>query len=201
MVYKKRKNLQCKAAGICVTCMHEKAIPGYVQCEKCRVKKSEKLHHLITIGICINCQSEYAEPGKQQCYDCAEKNRLKAQVRYAAETEEQRTERLLKRRVIFKLRTEKMKAAGLCTRCGKRKVALLNHNSTRCLDCILTTNRRNVARKPDTLLRSERPSYGLCYICGSTAIDGKKLCARCRDTSLANLAKSRQENSNHPSKR
>lgn len=39
--------------------------------------------------------------------------------------------------------------------------------------------------------RSERYEYGLCYICGNPAVDGKSLCEECYKRSCDNLPDSK----------
>lgn len=36
--------------------------------------------------------------------------------------------------------------------------------------------------------RSERPAYGMCYICGSPVKDGEKLCRECSVRATDNLS-------------
>ena len=184
--YESKRYAGLKARGICPSCKKRKAAPGRVQCEQCSVEVKECRRKLVSSGICRQCRNEEAEPGKQNCWDCAEKARKAGQARRDSETAGQRTIRLAYHRAYARMRSENFKAAGLCTRCGKRKS---QSGKSVCIDCRIVLRREKEQRKPDTLLRNERPDYGLCYICGEAKLDGKKLCARCVKTSMLNLEK------------
>ena len=186
--YDRKRYIDLKARGICPSCKKRNAAPGGVQCEQCKAEVKEYKHKLVSRGICRQCQSEEAEPGKQNCWDCAEKARKAEQARRDAETAGQRTVRLAYNHSYTRTRRESLKAAGLCTRCGKRKSQA---GKSVCIDCRIVLRREREQRKPDTLLRNERPDYGLCYICGSEVFEGKKVCLKHYDTGMANLAKAR----------
>ena len=198
--YESKRYADLKARGICPTCKKRNAMPGRVQCEQCSVEVKEYKRKLVSSGICRQCQSEEAEPGKQNCWECAEKARKAEQARRDAETAGQRTVRLAYNHSYTRTRRESLKAAGLCTKCGKRKSQA---GKLVCIDCGIVLRREREQRKPDTLLRNERPDYGLCYICGETKLDDKKLCARCNKIMSANLDKARAkvDMANHPWRR
>ena len=182
----RKRYADLKAKGICPSCKNRKAVSGKVQCECCKAEVSEYKRKLILRGICRQCQTNEAEPGIQNCWDCAEKSRKASQARRNSESAEDKAKRLAYNREYKRMRRIKFILAGLCTRCGKRRPQA---DKQICLDCVAITRRERDARKTDTLLRNERPDYGLCYICGESKLEGKRLCARCNKTSLANLAK------------
>ena len=76
------------------------------------------------------------------------------------------------------------KEQGLCTRCGKRKAT----NGTVCLDCYAKRRRKKYG-----IERSERPTYGECYICGRDVLKGKRVCESCYHRLLINTGKMNDE--------
>ena len=198
--YERKRYASLKARGVCPNCKKRNAMQGRVQCGQCAADARDSKRKLVSKCICRQCGNEDAEPGKQNCWDCAEKARKAGQARRDAETAGQRTERLAYNRTYTRMRRERLKAAGLCTRCGKRKPQA---GKLACIDCGIVLRREREQRKPDTLLRSERPDYGLCYICGEAVLDGKKLCARCVKAAMTNLEKANEaiDRDGHPWRR
>ena len=44
-------------------------------------------------------------------------------------------------------------------------------------------------RRRQDILRSERPDYGKCYICGKPVMDGKGVCPECYQKRLESISK------------
>ena len=94
-----------------------------------------KAHH-----ICVRCHHHEAMNGKVTCLDCREKerevDRQRKQKALANETLEHKTRRLQ----VAKARRERLKAQGLCIRCGKRKAL---QGKQHCLECNIKRRRIN----------------------------------------------------------
>lgn len=89
---------------------------------------------------------------------------------------------------------------GLCTRCGKEDERTLSGYKW-CIDCIIKDRKRKGVKtdlplirpkKQIELSRSERASYGLCYICGQPVKDGFKLCESHYNDCAQRLKKARE---------
>lgn len=137
------------------------------------------------IGICPTCQKRKAEPHHVECYECLDAKRL----RYYKNKESLKTN---KRKNTT---AERRKADGICVTCGKRKAM---NGKTRCGICLVKQRKQAKERRGAYLERYERPTYGMCYICGSKELyENRNLCKRCYDNACKNIAKGRltqQEN-------
>lgn len=72
---------------------------------------------------------------------------------------------------------------GLCPRCGKHQ----SQNGGLCQRCRAYLKNYRDKNRCD-LSRSERPDYGICYICGkNSTMKGKKVCDKCYETRLSTL--------------
>lgn len=128
-------------------------------------------------GICVVCGKRMAEPNRVQCYKCLERDRKRK--------EELRKSGIDNREEVNKSHRKlyaKRKELGICTRCGMRKAT----NGTVCLDCFV---KRKKQRKKATIERAEMPSYGMCYFCGGSILEGKRVCKKCYDRLLINTFK------------
>lgn len=127
-------------------------------------------------GICIQCLRYNTAPGKVRCEVCLAKNAENARKYRAKKQSVSQAEHVRKLREI-------RKEQGLCIWCGKPRSS---YSSVFCVDCRIKNQRRNDAKKSG-IDRSERPVYGMCYRCGKKIQLGNKLCAKCKDQSIANL--------------
>jgi hypothetical protein len=136
------------------------------------------------IGICPNCRKRAPEPHKALCLECLEKRR-ESDERY------RKTHRKKRKNTT----TERRKQNGICVTCGIRKAV---NGKTRCGICLEKQREQAKERRGAYLERYERPTYGMCYICGSKELyENRHLCKRCYDNACKNIAKGRitqQEN-------
>ena len=164
-----------KTAGICPNCKKEPAATGRVQCEKCTEQHKQEREYLISHKICRQCRNEDAEPNRLLCWDCAEKARQRGQAYRSNMTADEREKQKVYNRIYSKNRRINRIEKGICIRCGQRK---MRFGIQLCIDCHIRLKRYKESKKPDTLLRNERPDYGLCYICGNPSASDKKLCEK-----------------------
>lgn len=163
-----------KEKGLCTKC-GDIAREGKTTCKKCLDRdiehNKERRAKLKLLGLCISCGHEEAEPNKTKCWECAEKDRI------ASENRRKKPE--IKKIVAEydKDRYQRNKENGICTHCGKKP-------KEKGLVCISCHNKKlaNQRRYKDRhgierdLSRSERIAYGMCYICGKNAMQGKGVC-------------------------
>lgn len=71
-----------------------------------------KAHH-----ICVRCNNAPAVDGLVTCQKCRETMNEKHRIRYAGLTPEQKAELLAKKKAV----REALRAAGLCTLCGRER--------------------------------------------------------------------------------
>ncbi len=127
-------------------------------------------------GICVQCLRYDAAPGRVRCEVCLNKNAEASKNRRAKMQSVSQSDRLRNLR-------ESRKEKGLCIWCGKPRS---QYSSAFCIECRVKNQRKNNARKTG-ISRSERPLYGMCYICGKQVYSGEKLCRECKKQSIANL--------------
>lgn len=123
-------------------------------------------------GICRDCGQREVEPNTQLCFECAERKYKKAKEYYKNNRDEINEKNKRRSREKYAAR----KASGICVKCGKRKAL---ENKTLCIDCYVKKRRKKDPRWNNEIERSERPQYGLCYICGSPLSDHHSLCNKC----------------------
>ncbi|RHQ70270.1 hypothetical protein DWY27_04910 [Clostridium sp. AF24-2LB] len=69
----------------------------------------------------------------------------------------------------------KCKEKGICPKCGKISI----NGKVYCKSCRSAMKAKRDSEKK-TVHRSERPNYGICYICGKEqVIKNKKVCPKC----------------------
>lgn len=165
---------QRKEQGLCVKC-GDKAREGKTTCRKCLDRdiqnNKERKEKLKLLGLCITCGHEQAEPNKVKCFECSERDRVASENR--------RKDKEVRKQIAKadKDRYERNKANGICTHCGKKQ----KEKGLVCISCY-NKKRANQRRFDDRhgisreISRSERVSYGLCYVCGGNAIPGRSVC-------------------------
>jgi hypothetical protein len=67
---------------------------------------------------------------------------------------------------------------GICPRCKQNKLKDGRKKCARCLRIEADNKLHRQALKNTDIPRSERPNYGLCYICGQPIVSGHKTCAK-----------------------
>lgn len=170
-----------KSAGICVRCHQNPAEPNRVMCAACAEKErqsaADNRKALKEMGICPYCGQNKIFSGESCCPECAAKkyisNRVRRNPAYDSQYQHDRKERL--------------KSAGICIKCGKRRAVA---GKTKCGVCAASERiraREYRQRKGIAVDRSERSSYGKCYFCGEPVMSGKRVCEKCREKCVANL--------------
>lgn len=124
-------------------------------------------------GICTHCRHEKAEPGKTLCLACMMDNR---QYKSKKDMDKQNAKSMSQ--------YYSRKSSGLCVVCGKRP----QEHGLKCKKCAAKIKMRSDRRRQD-ILRSERPDYGKCYICGKPVMAGKKVCPECYATRIKSISK------------
>ena len=114
--------------------------------------KFKEYHFYKGLGICVRCHKNEAEPNKVMCLECIDKESEYKKNKRSQKLNEQRTNDLNK--------YYKLKEQGICTYCKHEKAEI---GKTKCKKCLAIIRNRRNAKKND-IERSERISYGLCYI-------------------------------------
>lgn len=118
-----------------------------------------------------------AEPNKVMCMECAVLDSERAKQKRKENIAEQKKHDLDK--------YYKLKEQGICTYCKHEKAVA---GKTKCAKCSAKIKNRKEQKRND-ISRSDRISYGLCYICGDNIIDGKGVCQKCYETRLESIKK------------
>ena len=123
-------------------------------------------------GICRDCGQREVEPHTQLCFECANRKYKKAKEYYKNHRDEinERNKQTAKKRYAER------KASGICVKCGKHKAL---ENKTLCLNCYLKKRKIKDPRWNNEVERSERPQYGLCYVCAKPLTGHHSLCDEC----------------------
>lgn len=202
-----------KALGLCTKCGKNEAAPERTMCKKCLAKKAARAkaardkdrtvaraynneYHrqrkakAIAEGMCSKCFHEPADKGYKTCWRCRAngndgkpKKRSDAQKARAKENAKARRERLV--------------AAHICIRCGKRPA---REKFKDCGICAAKVNRR---RRELKYQRGQAiPAYmrgdgTYCKMCCKPKCNGEKLCDECRDKARKSIAKVNEANSIH----
>lgn len=143
------------------------------------LKKSGR-DFLLKQGICPQCQKRAVEPNKHACYECLGRERDRYQRRKAEGSLNKKCTKDNSRKM-----TEyyNRKRAGICTRCGKMNAQY----GLLCGGCYSKYRSKQLMKQYD-IQRSERPSYGRCYICGNDGLyDGHRVCKECYETRMKTL--------------
>lgn len=172
---------QMREHGICPKCGKENDTPEKSMCTSCRTHHNEQRKanrkYRSNIGMCTRCGRHKAEPYKKLCYECLDKDNEKYHSKDRTEADRE-NDREKKRQ-----QAAERKESGCCIRCGRPYHGEKNL-CTRCRGYL--KNYRDNHRQD--ICRSERTSYGICYICGSSDVmDGKKVCESCYEDRLKTL--------------
>ena len=178
----KERYADLKSRGICVYCKTAPAEDGKTTCRICRAKQrqqtAEKRAALKKMGFCVDCGSNRIYGSENICPECAAKKYIQNR---------QRPKDKERDRQYQHDRKERLKAAGICVKCGKRKA---ESGKTRCQQCNVAERTRARAYRGNYIPRHERPTYGMCYFCG-TKIESGKICDSCRERNIKNLPESK----------
>lgn len=145
-----------------------------------RIYDREKREYLKEIGVC-KCGKEVAI-GFTSCPDCLEKDRQKKEQKRVSNRQEY-NEYMKEYR---KNQTQKRRAEGLCTRCGKK---LTDTSKATCAECRVKMRKQKNKRNAGKIPRSEWIENGMCYHCGKPVMDGKKVCPECYERNMKLLEK------------
>lgn len=177
---RKKSYAELKAEGLCTRCANPNPIGGSL-CEGCRKRQSEQRksnrEYRVSIGICTRCGKNKAEPNKRLCMECLGKENDTYYVN-GVSAKKKESDKMRKRAY-----TVARREAGLCYRCGKTKASY----GRMCERCRAKARSYRESARCD-ILRSERPYYGICYICGiDEVVNGKKVCQRCYSKRLETI--------------
>ena len=165
------------ANGICPKCKKPNDRPDKGMCSECAKKHSDykksAYEYRKLIHVCVRCGHNKAEPNRVLCMECLERERIRDAKRYSREKAA-----LAKRKQAFKRISN-----GMCPECGTHRMV----NGGTCNYCRAKHKRYRDSKRND-ITRSERPYYGLCYICGKPIVDNtKSVCPECYETRLSTL--------------
>ena len=140
--------------------------------------RKEEYHFYKSIGICTRCHKNSAEPNKVLCMECADED--------SKRSKEKRLQNINERRKKDLEKYERLKQNHICTYC-KRRTAV--DGKTKCRICLaVIKNKRD--RKRIGIARSDRLSWGICYICGKNpVVEDKKVCEYCYKVRLESISK------------
>lgn len=137
-------------------------------------------------GICVDCGREKAAPNRKRCWECLCKNNESKATKRQTMTEEQK--RLQKEQDCkrHKERYARLKAAGICPRCGKRPAA---SGKTLCPFCAAINRRaaEKVRRAKGQLPEDMLGDGYHCATCGADVYK-RKLCDRCHANAMRAIA-------------
>lgn len=140
--------------------------------------RKDEYHFYKSIGICTRCHKKQAEPNKVLCMECADADNERCRNK--------RLEKLEYKRKSDLEKYKKLKEDGICTYCKKRKS---ESGKTKCGYCLAKLRNKRQISKND-ILRSERVSYGICYICGKNqTMENKGVCPKCYETRMKSIQK------------
>lgn len=184
----KKRYYSLKSEKLCVSCGKNVAEKGKVKCAECanmiNQEHKESLVFYRKIGICPKCKKEPIYLNEKLCFDCSEKER-ESNKKYR---ESHREEVAKRKRDWQRERNERLSSDGICVRCGKEKVY---GNTKRCLTCLIKCREENRKSRGITIRRSERPYYGMCFVCGAE-IESGKVCEKCKQVAIKNLEKANE---------
>ncbi len=129
-----------------------------------------KLHHR-----CVRCgeTDAYTMSGRSYCADCAKKYSEREKNYYHTYSKE--------RMAKAKAKVDAWRAAGLCTRCGKKPMEAGRSVCAQCAQKARESNRRLRAKR-GAVSNEKARALGLCLRCRKEpAIKGKGFCRACLD--------------------
>lgn len=142
-------------------------------------ERAEEYQFYKSLKICVRCHKNQAEPNRVMCLECsgAESDRMKEKRKYSDADK-------LKKKDMDKY--YKLKQQGICTYCKHEKAL---QGRTKCQKCLSKIRNKRNSKKCD-IARSERVSYGLCYICGNDVLyKDTHVCEKCYKTRYESISK------------
>lgn len=136
--------------------------------------------------ICVNCKQTdaYTMAGRRLCAECA--GRAAERVLKKRNTDEAYRLQAVQRTKEWRKRKAEEHC---CPRCGK---PLPNgYEKKLCVECLAYSRKRNegIRREKGARTWEMRNEDGTCYICGETAIEGKRMCKSCYESRLPSMMK------------
>lgn len=137
-------------------------------------------------GICVCCGCEKAAPNRKKCWECLYKDAERKAVKRQTMTEEQKRLQKEKDSRWQKERYARRKAAGICTKCGKKPAA---SGKTMCPFCAASNRRaqEKMRRAKGQLPRDMLGDGYHCAVCGADVYK-RKLCDRCHANAMRTIA-------------
>lgn len=142
---------------------------------------SEYYHWFKAHGLCARCGKIKPARNHVYCLECMSYDAEKAR-KYRLKTPDYNERHRKAQAQKYSERREQ----GLCTLCGKRKP---ENGFARCGVCRARL-RQYAAKyrlKKGMRTHDERMEHDRCYYCGDKAIEGKRLCAKCKGQAMQNL--------------
>lgn len=163
--------------GLCPVCGKENDRVGKCMCSECRERNAENRRDIYAyrkrIHVCVRCGKQEAEPHKSMCINCIEAEKIRNAKSYDRD----------KAREAKRKQSAKRIANGKCPECGKHPMYM----GGECKWCRAKQKQYRDNKRQD-IDRSERPRYGLCYICGKPIIDNtKSVCPDCYEVRLSTI--------------
>jgi len=172
MTYYERR----KQAGLCVDCGKSSPLPGKLRCRECADRKNEKARNdyywYQEQHICPCCRKTKLIGDEKICLECGAK-------RYALGRKQSENGKKREQRIN---RENKRRSQGLCPRCG----GTVEDGYVFCKDCrsVRKKIRLRQYRRKHPIIRVERPSYGLCFLCGEPLDTDMRICSSCHDAMM-----------------
>lgn len=183
----KERYYKCKENGICVNCHKREATKGLI-CDECRSKKNEYEREEYAFRkkhkICVRCGKEDAYGDSVFCLACKMDKRYSAKENYKnlSEAQSKKSQKLMD---TYYLRKE----SGICVKCGKRHS---EKGYVKCDVCRYSEKHKEMLRRREQgILPKDMGGNGIyCATClKPVETKGNKLCDRCYQNSLKNIAK------------
>lgn len=179
---------KCKENGICVSCHKREATKG-LMCNECRSKKNEYGREEYAFRkkykMCVKCGKERVYGDSVFCLACKMDKRDSQKENYKPLSKEQSNKKSKKAMEIYYSR----KGSGICVKCGKRPS---EKGYVMCNVCRYKKKHSEaVKRKEQGVLLKDMGGNGIyCATClKPVETKGNKLCDRCYQNSLKNVAK------------
>lgn len=181
--YKRKWRAKMKAEHRCPNCGKPLDRDGYL-CRACQDRENERHRSLKEFRwenyLCLNCGTP-VEENERLCPVCLAKesaNHRRYIVKHHVKEDKKHSSDRHKK-LYYKL-----KAQGICTKCGKRK-AIPGH--TRCAICAEKQRERDRKRSKETQEeRLNRWKRGLCRFCDNPVEPGYKVCTYHHQLSIKN---------------
>ena len=142
-------------------------------------ERAEEYQFYKRLKICVRCHKNQAEPNRVMCLECSgAESDYRKKKRKCSDTDE------FKKKDLDKY--YKLKQQGICTYCKHEKAL---QGKTKCQKCLSKIRNKRNAKKCD-IDRSERVSYGLCYICGNDGLyKDTHVCEKCYKKRYESISK------------